>query len=183
MRSELSDQLQSAARRRAELVQELSSTTGFAREGLEARVRILDERIASIEQQIAVSGRELAGTIATAGSAQPPGPIPGLSEEAFSVLTGLGIIFVLAPIAFALARVLWRSARVPAPPRSGATDSRLERIEQAVDAIAIEVERISEAQRYSAKLLSQGPASPINRPESADPAAIPGYLVERGGSS
>jgi len=34
-------------------------------------------------------------------------------------------------------------------------DSRFERLEQAVDAIAVEVERISEAQRFSAKLLSE----------------------------
>jgi hypothetical protein len=34
-------------------------------------------------------------------------------------------------------------------------DQRLERIEQAVDAIAIEVERISEGQRFTTKLLSE----------------------------
>jgi len=36
-----------------------------------------------------------------------------------------------------------------------AQDARLERIEQAVDAIAIEVERISEGQRFTTKLLSE----------------------------
>jgi len=34
-------------------------------------------------------------------------------------------------------------------------DARLERIEQAVDAIAIEVERIAEAQRFTARLMSE----------------------------
>jgi hypothetical protein len=33
--------------------------------------------------------------------------------------------------------------------------ARLERIEQAVEAVAIEVERIAEAQRYSAKLMTE----------------------------
>lgn len=33
-------------------------------------------------------------------------------------------------------------------------EARFERLEQAVDSIAIEVERISEAQRFSAKLMS-----------------------------
>ena len=44
---------------------------------------------------------------------------------------------------------------------------RLERIEQAVDAIAVEVERISEGQRFTTKLLSEtrgnalpGPSAP-----------------------
>ncbi len=36
-----------------------------------------------------------------------------------------------------------------------ATEARLERIEQAMDAIAIEVERISENQRFTTKLLSE----------------------------
>ena len=35
------------------------------------------------------------------------------------------------------------------------TESRLARIEQAVDAIALEVERISEGQRFTTKLLSE----------------------------
>ena len=34
-------------------------------------------------------------------------------------------------------------------------ESRFDRLEHAVDAIAVEVERISEAQRFSAKLLSE----------------------------
>ena len=41
--------------------------------------------------------------------------------------------------------------------------ARLERIEQAVDAIAIEMERVSEGQRFTTKLLSERaglPASP-----------------------
>jgi hypothetical protein len=38
---------------------------------------------------------------------------------------------------------------------SSATEARLERIEQAVDSIAIEVERISENQRFTTKLLSE----------------------------
>jgi hypothetical protein len=35
------------------------------------------------------------------------------------------------------------------------TEARLERIEQAVDAIALEVERISEGQRFTTRLLSE----------------------------
>lgn len=50
-------------------------------------------------------------------------------------------------------------------------DSRLDRIEQAVDAIAIEVERISEAQRFAAKLLNE-------RQPSGAPAPAP--LTKRG---
>jgi len=38
---------------------------------------------------------------------------------------------------------------------SSLTDARLARIEQSVDAIALEVERISEGQRFTTKLLSE----------------------------
>ena len=36
---------------------------------------------------------------------------------------------------------------------------RLERMEQAIDSIAVEVERISEGQRFTTKLLSERPAA------------------------
>ena len=44
-----------------------------------------------------------------------------------------------------------------------ALESRLERIESAVDAIAIEVERISESQRFSAKLQAETRKNPALR--------------------
>ncbi len=47
-----------------------------------------------------------------------------------------------------------KNPRVPAE-----VMNRLERIEQAVDAVAIEVERISEGQRFTTKLLSEGRGS------------------------
>jgi hypothetical protein len=38
---------------------------------------------------------------------------------------------------------------------SSATEARLERMEHSIDAIAVEVERISEGQRFTTKLLSE----------------------------
>jgi hypothetical protein len=48
-------------------------------------------------------------------------------------------------------------------------DARFERLEQAVDSIAIEIERMSEAQRFTAKLLSErGAVAPsLDSPRSA----------------
>ena len=53
--------------------------------------------------------------------------------------------------------------RVPAE-----VTSRLERMEQAIDSIAVEVERISEGQRFTTKLLSERVAS-SSGPGSAPP--------------
>jgi hypothetical protein len=42
-------------------------------------------------------------------------------------------------------------------------DGRLEQLQQSVDAIAVEVERIAEAQRFSAKLLAERDSSNLPR--------------------
>jgi hypothetical protein len=46
---------------------------------------------------------------------------------------------------------------------SAITDARIERIEQAVDSIAIEMERVSEGQRFVTKLLSERAPSAAER--------------------
>jgi len=52
----------------------------------------------------------------------------------------------------------------PSATLSAATEQRLARIEQAVDSIAVEVERISEAQRFTAKLMAEGRRAPDGLP-------------------
>lgn len=61
-------------------------------------------------------------------------------------------IFVGRPMALALAKRAENESKQPRIPAE--VSNRLERIEQAVDAIAVEVERISEGQRFTTKLLS-----------------------------
>ena len=65
------------------------------------------------------------------------------------------IVSIGALVAIGLgARILWRMGSRKSPELTAADPERLERLEQAVDAIAIEVERISEAQRFAVTLLS-----------------------------
>jgi hypothetical protein len=53
-------------------------------------------------------------------------------------------------------RWLWRKGSPPRPGDAPQVDERrMERLETAVDAIAFEVERISEAQRFTAQLLAE----------------------------
>ena len=57
---------------------------------------------------------------------------------------------------FLAARAVWlRGSRTKDKAGRVFDESRIERIENAVDAIAIEVERISEAQRFTVALLSE----------------------------
>lgn len=79
-------------------------------------------------------------------------------------ISGVFTVFVLFPIAVAFARRMWKGtgrAQLPAafPPESA---QRLERLEQGMEAIAIEIERVAEGQRFVTKLLSEAaPGSKI----------------------
>ena len=81
------------------------------------------------------------------------GPPPGTMEAAVMIIAFIIAGIVLFPIARAWARRMDR--RAVAPAASPEIASRLDRLEQAVESVAIEMERVSEAQRYSAKLLTE----------------------------
>jgi hypothetical protein len=68
------------------------------------------------------------------------------------------IIAIGFPLARAYAKKIERgndTARVPSD-----VSARLERMEQAIDSIAVEVERISEGQRFTTKLLAERSGAP-----------------------
>lgn len=65
------------------------------------------------------------------------------------------IIFAIGiPLAKAYSRKIDAESKNPRVPSEVA--DRLERIERAVDAMAVEIERISEGQRFTTRLLSEG---------------------------
>jgi hypothetical protein len=177
----LSNQLQSASGRRDELAQQLEDAEGTNRKGIEDRIAQLDARIMRIEGDIAENGRLLAlapagmlNTAESSTSVQSPAPF-GLSSDQVTGITIVGTIFVLFPLALAMARNMWRrgSRQPPAPPSAESTQ-RMERLEQAVDAIAIEVERISEGQRFVTRLLTEGSAPAVSvGQKAAEPARLP----------
>lgn len=78
------------------------------------------------------------------------------------------IAFFATVICLALGIPLVRaiSKRVDAearrPPLAPEVATRLERMEQSIDAIAVEIERISEGQRFTTRLLSSGRAGEGN---------------------
>ena len=72
-------------------------------------------------------------------------------------ISGVFTVFVLFPIAVAFARRMWKgTGRAPVPtPFPAESAQRLERLEQGMEAIAIEIERVSEGQRFVTRLLSE----------------------------
>jgi len=87
-------------------------------------------------------------------------------REVFSwVVPGVVIMVLGFPVVRLITK--WLEPR-PVPPRELSTISdRLERIEAAVDAIAVEVERISESQRFTARLQSGQAAGRLPGPGAA----------------
>ena len=75
------------------------------------------------------------------------------------VMILLALFGVVSITVLTIARTLWSSVSGNAKRANGLpsplADDRLARLEHAVDAIALEVERISEGQRFTTKLLSE----------------------------
>jgi len=93
------------------------------------------------------------------------------SEDIVSIVAVISI-FVLCPIAIALARLLWRKASGSAVD-AGANASlvsetarRLADMQTSLDALTLEIERIAENQRFVTKVMTE-------RPPAGLPAGLP----------
>jgi len=125
----------------------------------------VEGKLASVEARIAQKQGRPIGT--------PVVPVvpriylpPNLVIPAVSVVTlALGI-----PLSIAWARRIVRRASRPTPVPSD-IKVRLDRIEQSVDTIAIEVERISEGQRFVTRLMAERPAAGASADSSVEKAA------------
>jgi hypothetical protein len=179
---DLRRELQDAAERRNSVAGRLRSADISARPGYEARLTALDSRILQLENEITRNDmllNQAPPAALVAGTSQDPDPAEIFSRVSDAVVPLVAIIsvFVLMPFAIAISRLIWKRAsaiaRPPAPDHL--TQQRLDQLQQAVDTIAVEVERISEGQRFVTKLVSErslsaGAAEPIR---SAQKSAIP----------
>ncbi|HEY3134330.1 MAG TPA: hypothetical protein VGJ47_06830 [Gemmatimonadaceae bacterium] len=175
-RSELSDQLQSVDSRRSKLMSQLRNTSDpTATQGLESRLALLDARQLQLETDLAQTGQLLSSASAGAiASTSLPAFVGGLSSNQVMGLSVLSIIFVLFPLAIGVGRAIFKRSNKPGIPPQVLTETaqRLERLESSVDAIAIEIERISEGQRFVTKLLSDGQAAPMLGSGQRSPEAV-----------
>jgi len=188
-RSELSDQLESATGRRRALVEQIRHSSGVNKAGLEARLTTLDQRIVRLEGQLDEVGQQLSSPEAAryVATTQPPvnfrGPNVRFSNVDPEPIIICFILFVLSPLALSISRLIWkRGSRMAtqAPGMRVESGERLERIEQGMDAIAIEVERVSEGQRFVTRLLSERNGMGLNAAQQAgEPARVPAGEARR----
>lgn len=173
-RQELRNQQSRLEDKRQDISRELAdeNTPNAAKPGLEARLKDVDAQIAATDQALAQADQAVARASAVPGAVvkEPPVQRNGPPEEVF-IIPVVFTIFVLAPIAIAYARRIWkRGATVIAPIPREVTD-RLEQLGQSVESIALEVERIGEGQRFVTKVMTEsgralgaGAAQPIAVP-------------------
>ena len=163
-REELSNQLQSVDSRRKQVISQLKTTSDpVAVQGLESRLALLDKRQLQLESDLQQTGQLLSSAAAGLVASTSDAPrFAGFSNNQVMGLSVLSILFIFFPLAAGLSKAIWRRSNRPAIPAAAMTETaqRLERLESSVDAIAIEVERISEGQRFVTKLLSEGHAAP-----------------------
>lgn len=175
---ELSRQIESATSRRRSTRSALENATGADKAGLEQRLGVLDARIARLEADIDANGRLLSSLeAARAGTRDPLPPFANINTGRNMIpIVIVFTLFVLSPIAVAMSRFLWRrSSQPPTAPSNPEQERRLERMEQAIDSIAIEMERVSEGQRFVTKLLAEGrgPVPVGSGQPAAQPIAVP----------
>jgi hypothetical protein len=82
----------------------------------------------------------------------PPDIPPRVQETAIAFTIALAAVIILYPLAKAFGR---RIDRAPSTKLPTEVHTQLAQLNQAVEAIAVEVERISEGQRFTTKLLSE----------------------------
>ena len=159
-RRELSNQLDELEGTRRDITSQLEELdpANTDRKPLEDRLNDVDSRIKAVDQMLAGNATQLAQAAAIPGAVveqPPPAPRAGPPEEAW-VLGGIFLIVAVFPLSVAFARRIWRrsAAAVTSLPRDIA--DRLLRMEQAIEATAVEVERIGEGQRFITRLFTEG---------------------------
>jgi hypothetical protein len=175
-RSEISSQLENVAARRKTLANQIEQARIPAvQDGMVDRLKVMDQRIVSLETDLAETGRllQLAPQSAYAGSETRIATTigggsggstgggnnyrSGIDEDIAIPLGALFILAVLMPLAITAARIWWRRATGTLPARQHkAENDRLDRIEGAVETIALEMERVSEGQRFMTRMLTEG---------------------------
>ena len=157
-REVLGNQLGDLQRQRENLVGQLAETNQSAasKASLEKRIANVDERIGELDKQIAKSDQAVANAAAVPGATTRPPSLPqrGPSDNETAMMV-IFMLIVLLPMSIAFARRIWRrsaKATVALPPEMA---QRMESLERGVEAIAIEVERIGEGQRFVTQALAE----------------------------
>jgi hypothetical protein len=184
-RQELTNQLNELEGTRREITSQLEDLPAGSldRAPLETRMTAIDARIKSVDQLLAANATQISQAAGIPGAVVEPPRVnrDGPPEEVY-ILGGMFMWIVLLPISIAFARRIWRrsAAAVTSMPRE--MMDRMLRMEQSLEATAVEVERIGEGQRFLTRLFTEGEgarsigagsAQPIERKSKSAPERLP----------
>lgn len=149
---------------------------GGDRADLSGQLAEVNSQIARVNAQIAAVRGDIGARVGIATAPVIPGiPRRGIDGDNVTAIFIVFMLAVLMPISLGITRRLWRRGNRSDAPRADETIApRLERLEQAVDAVAIEIERISESQRFVTRILAERPRPAANAPAAPahqEPAA------------
>lgn len=153
-RAEITERIDEIQLRRHELTARIDGrSTGPDVARMTKELQSLNSEVGPLRLELAGIDRALASSNTVAVTEVPTQPFPA---RMVTTLATIGVMFVvLLPMSIAMAVRIWRRpASRSTSQLSPAVEDRLTRLEQGVDAIAIEMERVSEGQRYVTKLLS-----------------------------
>jgi hypothetical protein len=119
--------------------------------GAEIRQQIREQVNQAREQALAARNGQVPGVAVAPPPIEPEIP-PQAVDIVIAFFVMIAVIAIGKPIARAYAR---RVERKPVPQLDAGIAEQLQRIEHTVDSMSIEVERISEAQRYMARLQTE----------------------------
>jgi len=134
--------------------------SGVDQTGLEQRLAGIDQRIAKTSIDLAEVEAKIVVAAGVPGAlptdAMPP-DFPVVNEHR-DELIAMGIAFtalLALPVVIAYARRIWNRSAAPAPAALPPDLSeRIRAMERAVEAVAVEVERVGEGQRFVTQLLA-----------------------------
>ena len=87
-----------------------------------------------------------------------------MNEDIVVPVMGMLSAFVFLPISIGVSRYFWKRASAPPESSRVATDEmarQMAELQRSMDAMAVEIERISEGQRFVTELMSERPAVAI----------------------
>lgn len=150
---------------------------GADRIEISAQLANVNAQIAGVNAQIAAVRADIAARVGIPSVPNipnfPPFARRGIDGDDVTAIFIVFMLAVLMPISLGITRRLWRRTPRGSEPRvDDVIVPRLERIEQSVDAVAIEIERIAESQRFVTRILAERPRAAASSNASA-PASEP----------
>jgi outer membrane murein-binding lipoprotein Lpp len=186
-REELKGQRRELAAQRSDLLgQRVMANTDVSKQALDQRMQELDVRQLRLDQEINALDDAIGAARGIPAPADPftmfrqfqtiPSRRNDTGNLVAQVALGEALVFVLVGVL--LWHTLWKRslAKMRTMFAGGDSSARLDQLQRAVDVIAVEVERISENQRYVTKMLNErvlgaGDAQPLaTKRKIAEPA-------------